>query len=253
MFLHTLGQSSNSVITQHLKARRRIGSSVEIEDRTGESARRHAYKEDKERKWPAEVEVYIVDLQKVLLLPKVTTKDSFFISRLVTFNETFAPLHKGDNKCHIWQLSEGEMLMTLSQHWVPHNIIVNYFEPGNSFMKADSVYGQIGREWRKRSQILDFNDFSDVVIASATKNKPIALHHDDFCPLSNCSKQRRRNAAGETNVSLLEQIKRAEFRKKQLGKKTKIINELCASMESRKQLFWRQLPINDDVHDLLYQ
>nr|CAI5833299.1 unnamed protein product [Callosobruchus analis] len=22
--------------------------------------------------------------------------------RLVTFNDTFAPLHKGDNKCYIW-------------------------------------------------------------------------------------------------------------------------------------------------------
>nr|CAI5831025.1 unnamed protein product [Callosobruchus analis] len=32
----------------------------------------------------------------------MTIKDSFFISRLVIFNETFAPLHKGDNKCYIW-------------------------------------------------------------------------------------------------------------------------------------------------------
>nr|CAI5865028.1 unnamed protein product [Callosobruchus analis] len=63
---------------------------------------RHAYKEDEERKWPAEVEVHIIDLQKVLLLPKVTTKDSFFISRLVTFSETFASLHKRNNKCYIW-------------------------------------------------------------------------------------------------------------------------------------------------------
>nr|CAI5830936.1 unnamed protein product [Callosobruchus analis] len=34
--------------------------------------------------------------------PKMITKDSFFISRLVTFSETFTPLHNGDNKCYTW-------------------------------------------------------------------------------------------------------------------------------------------------------
>nr|CAI5867310.1 unnamed protein product [Callosobruchus analis] len=207
MFLYTLGESSDSIITQHLKARRRIDSSVEIEDRRGESARmyaqmkenvtdnvienhinsfhpyvshykldrallrrylspeinispmwkdfcmskqkisyekyrlvveklnigfgclrslfhnketdanlnhnsvicetciryhalkaqytsaRYAYEEDKGRKWPGEVEIYTVNPQKVLLLPNMTIKDSCFISILVTFNETSAPLY----------------------------------------------------------------------------------------------------------------------------------------------------------------
>nr|CAI5821405.1 unnamed protein product [Callosobruchus analis] len=166
------------------------------------------------------------------------------------------------------------------EHWGPQNIIVKYFEPGHSFMKADSVHGQIGRQWRKRSHILDFNDFSDVVNTSATKNKPIVLHHDYFYPVSDGSKQRRRNITGETNIPLLEQIKIAEFRNGSRSllykrsfcdpeydevsflknkfdinqqptpyrsdrgvnsaKKAKIIKELCASLESRKQLFWRQ-------------
>nr|CAI5831026.1 unnamed protein product [Callosobruchus analis] len=159
-------------------------------------------------------------------------------------------------------------------------------------MKADSVHGQIGRERRKRSQILDFNNISGMVNASATKNKPIVLHDDDFYPFSDGSKQRRRNIAGETHIPLLEQIKIA-FKKcsKRLSykrsfcdpeydeaivlknkfdtnqqptpyksdrgvnsaKRVKILTELCASVESGKQLFWRQLPINDDVPDLLYQ
>ncbi|CAH1996809.1 unnamed protein product [Acanthoscelides obtectus] len=46
--------------------------------------------------------VYAVDMQKVLLLPKMSTKESFFVSRLVVFNETFASLHKDGNICVMW-------------------------------------------------------------------------------------------------------------------------------------------------------
>ena len=35
---------------------------------------------------------YAVDMQKVLLLPKLATKQHHFVSRLVFFNETFASL-----------------------------------------------------------------------------------------------------------------------------------------------------------------
>ncbi|CAH2000887.1 unnamed protein product [Acanthoscelides obtectus] len=379
MFLHTLGQRNDSIITQHLKARRRIDSNVEIKDRRGESARRsaqiqkamtdtvienhvnsfhpyvshykldhaplrrylspeinislmwrdfctsrqkisyekyrqvvdklnigfdhpsqddcgvcskysihngetavdlshnpaacetcikhnvhkthytstrRAYKEDKDRDWQRGIEIYTVDLQKVLLLPKMTTKESFFIPRLVTFNETFAPLNKDDNKCYVWhEATRGRnapdiastfyhviknsnpnvmsfifwmdncsaqnknwTLYTMfaclvNADWGPENIIVKYFEPGHSFMKADSVHGQIGREWRKRKQILDVNDFVDVINASSKKNKPIVMRHSDFYPFIDGSKQRRKNISGEVNIPLLDQIKIAEFRK----------------------------------------
>lgn len=46
-------------------------------------------------------------MQKVLIIPKMSTKNSYFVSRLVVFNETFAPLHKTDNGssenlCVLW-------------------------------------------------------------------------------------------------------------------------------------------------------
>ena len=34
--------------------------------------------------------IYTADMQKIILLPKLTSKQHFFVSRLVTFNETFA-------------------------------------------------------------------------------------------------------------------------------------------------------------------
>ena len=40
---------------------------------------------------------YCVDMQKVIILPKLTTKESFFTSRLVCFNETFASGESGKN------------------------------------------------------------------------------------------------------------------------------------------------------------
>jgi len=40
---------------------------------------------------------YAADMQKIILLPKLTTKQHFFVSRLVVFNETFACLNEGEN------------------------------------------------------------------------------------------------------------------------------------------------------------
>ena len=40
--------------------------------------------------------IFAVDMQRVILLPKLKTKEHVFISRLVTFNETFASLSPSD-------------------------------------------------------------------------------------------------------------------------------------------------------------
>ena len=63
---------------------------------------RQFYVEDKTTEWAESINIYTVDMQKVLILPKMTIKNSFFVSRLVVFNETFAPLHNGENLCLIW-------------------------------------------------------------------------------------------------------------------------------------------------------
>lgn len=63
---------------------------------------REAYSKDKDQDWGSEYNVYTVNMQKVLIIPKMPIKNSFFVSRVVVFNETFAPLHQGDNKCLLW-------------------------------------------------------------------------------------------------------------------------------------------------------
>ena len=56
---------------------------------------RHVYRRKNTRKSIGKLEDPVVvcltaDIQKVLVLPKLTTKQDVFVSRLVTFNETFA-------------------------------------------------------------------------------------------------------------------------------------------------------------------
>lgn len=64
---------------------------------------RQQYLEDTTKKWDDDWELYAADMQKVLILPKMTLKNSFFVSRLVVFHETFANLKPaGQNKCVLW-------------------------------------------------------------------------------------------------------------------------------------------------------
>ena len=45
---------------------------------------------------------FSVDMQKIILLPKLTTKEHFFVSRLVVFNETFACRKRSRDLCMLW-------------------------------------------------------------------------------------------------------------------------------------------------------
>ena len=45
---------------------------------------------------------FTADMQKVILLPKLTSKEHVFVSRLVLFNETFASLDGNDDLLILW-------------------------------------------------------------------------------------------------------------------------------------------------------
>ena len=46
--------------------------------------------------------LFTADMQKVILLPKMTTKEHFFVSRLVVFNETFASMNEEVDFAVLW-------------------------------------------------------------------------------------------------------------------------------------------------------
>ena len=51
---------------------------------------------------PEDTDVFTVDMQKVILLPKLTTKETVFTSRVICYNETFARLSSGTDLCVLW-------------------------------------------------------------------------------------------------------------------------------------------------------
>ena len=64
---------------------------------------REAYRKDKEENQnPTDTSVFTADMQKVILLPKLTLKEHFFVSRLVIFNETFASLTGEPDLLILW-------------------------------------------------------------------------------------------------------------------------------------------------------
>ena len=62
---------------------------------------RKLYQED-QKEIPENCGIYTEDMQKVLLLPKMTIKEHFFVSRLVIFNETFASVNKDGDFVLLW-------------------------------------------------------------------------------------------------------------------------------------------------------
>lgn len=63
---------------------------------------REEYENDASKQWTGGERVFAVDMQKVLLLPKMNIKEHFFISRLTVFNETFASMSSKQDLCVMW-------------------------------------------------------------------------------------------------------------------------------------------------------
>ena len=55
-------------------------------------------------------------------------------------------------------------------------ITLKYFEPGHSFMSADSFHHSVEKEFRKRKNIYDFQDFVDVI---NTNGEAVIMKHGD--------------------------------------------------------------------------
>ncbi|CAH1111423.1 unnamed protein product [Psylliodes chrysocephalus] len=174
--------------------------------------------------YPNSIKVYCADMQKVLLLPKLSLKSSVFVSKLVVFNETFASLTKDEeNICILWheaisgrtaedvasaycaiiQRASVEVehyefwcdncigqnknwklftsfVVIANSNWGPQSITLKYFEPGHSYMRADSVHGNIGKSWKKKSNIYDMNELNELILKTSRKNKTLIMKHDDF-------------------------------------------------------------------------
>jgi hypothetical protein len=158
-------------------------------------AMRRQYQCDRDTHAQGDEGRFAVDMQKVLLLPKMRIKEHFFVSRLTLFNETFTDLsgkqdisflwHEGitgrtaaevastfykammhcssyssfvfwlDNNCSAqnknWTLfSLFANVVNSSDDTGPETVTLKYFERGHTFMRADSVHGDIANAIKRK-------------------------------------------------------------------------------------------------------
>ena len=81
---------------------------------------RHEYKNDSENTENATNKaVFAADTQKIVLSPKLTTKEHFFVSRLVVFNEIFARLSGGSDFLALWREGiAGRLAANVASAWI---------------------------------------------------------------------------------------------------------------------------------------
>ncbi|XP_050299621.1 uncharacterized protein LOC126738363 isoform X1 [Anthonomus grandis grandis] len=71
----------------------------------------------------------------------------------------------------------------MNSNEIQANIITfNYFEPGQTFISADSFHHQIELSMKRKQKIYDFSDFLDAVGSSCKGNVDVkAMNFNDFC------------------------------------------------------------------------
>ena len=187
-------------------------------------------------------------MQRVIFLPKLSSKVHIFVSRLVTFNETFALLNGTypdfavlwnasiSGRCatdvtssyvNILQLISADDItiwydncsvqnktlfmafaQVASQEWCPTRLRLEFLEKGHTFMRADAIHGTIGKRMKKSPIISTFNDFVSSVSKWGKNIQPI-LHHEFY---DFVKKNRSRSSKGES-IPLLGNVEEVEFRK----------------------------------------
>ncbi|RUS83932.1 hypothetical protein EGW08_008287 [Elysia chlorotica] len=246
---------------------------------------RAAYKMDAGRTPDDQEIITSVDLQKVMMLPRLPgLKSCAFTKRIVVFNETFAGLGTScNNAVVVWN----ESVAAVNSHDISANeITFKYLETGHTFMAADSVHHSIERQLKKCGDVRDFQEYVDSL--EKARCKVINMEATSFKLWKDHSNRANVNKGGHklSNMAVV-QFRRgsrllfyknthesntpfltADFLKKKSNisvlpedrstprgiPKSKwdgIVKKLCPLMPRSRALFWEQLPTNDEVVDLI--
>ena len=88
--------------------------------------------------------IYTADMQKVILLPKLTVKEHFFVSRLVVFNETFASVKQDGDYVLLWhEAISGRLGVDVASTYIR---CINLCEVEKVIFWADNCVGQ-NKNW----------------------------------------------------------------------------------------------------------
>ncbi|KAF5281753.1 hypothetical protein FQR65_LT14548 [Abscondita terminalis] len=180
---------------------------------------RKQYNEDSSKKWTSDFEIFSVDMQKILILPKMTIKNSFFVSRLVVIHETFANLQAGhENKCVLWhEAIRGRngpdvvsafynVLKRLNNHtkhvifwadnctaqnknWTLYTSCVIFV---NELWGPDTI--TFKQKWKHTPEVLDYEDLVHLIESSNKLNKVVNLRVEDFLEFENGCQTRKKGS-----------------------------------------------------------
>ena len=313
-----------------------------IEHKNRSQLARESYKTDATKIWPSHFSVKSVDLQKVMMLPRMPLiKSAAFTRRIVVFHETFASIGskkdtKSDNISVTWHEGVGgrsaaeiasafhtaianERDKTHFVFWLDNcsaqnknwtlftslitvvnevdkrhkveEVILKYFEPGHTFMSADSVHAGVERELKKQPEgnVLDFEDFMEVVRKSNNKKmKVVELQNEDIKAWKPQTSPLKLKSPSRPVLKLIAAVKftrgtqdilfklsyseksfqrfnylkqkcdlslpsclRSSARGVCISKKEAIIQTLCPLMPENRRVFWNNLPESNVTNDLI--
>ena len=206
--VHSLKDADHHIVDSDRKKKKKTFTECSTTRISKAIGARSVYKAKKNREWESNEMVISVDMQKVIMLPRLAElNQAIFFKRLILFNETFARVGgkaKGKSikstgvlwhesikgrsaedvaNTFIFFLSQnrdvnnfvfwGNNCSGQNKNWFLYVALVNevnrtngttnevtikYFEPGHTFMSADSFHLAIEQGMRKKQHIQGFQD-----------------------------------------------------------------------------------------------
>lgn len=194
----------------------------------------------------------------------------------------------GQNKN--WTLFTFLVYIINSDEIATKEITLKYFEPGHTFMSADSFHHQVEKSMEKMHNVYDFNDFQQAVqSANSGKVKVINMNFEDFSQWRDHSSQYKlkklkprvylhdisivkvqrgaqmlyyANSFSSSlkelnflNSKALKTITKPPRNDQPRGipeeKKRSIVSELCPLMPETRRQYWMDMPSRNDILDLV--
>lgn len=190
---------------------------------------RSMYNEDKQKEEDKDKIIYCVDMEKVIMLPRLEMfKSAVFTHRITAYNESFVPVGKKQKSSKpfaaVWHealfgRSKDELISTFYQFvlfkrdkkeivfWLDNcsaqnknwslfsffiyivnsdeiaatKIILRYFEPGHTFMAADSFHHRVELSMKRMgNKLYDFSDFVEAVKQAALHTEVLQMDMQHF-------------------------------------------------------------------------
>ncbi|KAJ8364805.1 hypothetical protein SKAU_G00136360 [Synaphobranchus kaupii] len=137
-------------------------------------SRKH-YQADAEKDWPEGTSVRSVDLQKIIMLPRMPGEiTSAYVTALEKERDVHHSIFWVDN-CSAqnknWCLLSSLVCLVNSDTTSKEDVTLKYFERGHTFMGADSFQHGVEQEMKNRlgGVVYDFEDFVSVVASSNSR------------------------------------------------------------------------------------